>query len=125
MKGGGGPHFPRVERGLDRVGEVLLAADRNLRDRQLLAVRRSNVGLRRAPAALAADLHRHVGPGIGELGQPRLETLPVRIAGGIGANWLIDGSWDLEVSVRGHITPLELEDLGGATTAIAGNTSSA
>src|SRR5947199_330718 len=72
--------------------------------RRFVAVGGADVRPRRATAPLAADLHRHLGPGVGQLGEARLERLAVRVAGRVGADGLVAGLRNLEMSVGGHLT---------------------
>src|SRR5207245_10477246 len=87
-------HLSRAKRGVDRVVEVLGAADRVLGDGQLVPVRRPDVAARRTPPALVANEHGHLGPSVGQLGKARTETLAVRDTWGVVANrfvvWLGD-----------------------------------
>src|SRR5207245_1127751 len=73
------------------------------------ALSRPDVAARRPPPTLTADLHRNFGPGVGQLGQARLEALAVGIAGRVGAHRFVDGGGDLEVSVGGHVSSWEGE----------------
>src|ERR1700674_5580017 len=98
------PHLPGLERGLDGVAEVLARTDGVLRDGQLLAMRRADLATRCTPTPLAADLHRDLGTGIGELRQPGLEALSIGVAGSVGAYGLVDWGGNLEMSVGSHMS---------------------
>ena len=97
------PHLSRRESGADRVVDVLGASDCVLRDRQLVPVRGTDVAPRRAPAPLAADLHRDLSACVGQLRQAGLQALAMRVARGVRANGLVGGLGDLEMSVGGHL----------------------
>src|SRR5206468_9244516 len=66
---------------------------------------RADVGAGGAPPALAADLHRHLGPGVGQLGEARLQRLAVGVPGRVRPDRLVGGLGNLEMSVGGHRLP--------------------
>ena len=103
VEGGGRPRLASLERGADGVVEILGPADRVLPDAELLAVWRSQVALRMAGAPFAVDVHRNLGARIGQLGEARLEGLPVRVARCVLPNGFVDRRGDLEMSVGGHL----------------------
>src|SRR2546430_9991375 len=72
-----------------------------------LAVRRAQVALAVAGAALTADRHRDLGAGVGELGKPALETFTMRVAGRILAHRFVGRTRNFEMRSEEHTSELQ------------------